>query len=79
MILVYGNQIGRYLNMLVLSRRVSETINVGNNIKFTVLGIKGSQVRIGIDAPEQVTVNREEVHLRLQQAKAEQEKLAVND
>jgi carbon storage regulator len=67
------------LNMLILTRRISETINVGDNIKFTVLAIKGHQVRIGIDAPEEVLINREEVHLRLQQAKAEQEKLAANN
>ncbi len=65
--------------MLVLSRRISETINVGDNIKFTVLAIKGQQVKIGIDAPEEVPVNREEVYLRLQQAKTEQEKLTAND
>ena len=65
--------------MLVLSRRISETINVGDNIKFTVLAIKGQQVRIGIDAPEEVPVNREEVLLRIQQAKAEQEELTAND
>jgi carbon storage regulator len=55
-------------------------MNITNSdIKFTVLAIKGQQVRIGIDAPEEVPVNREEVHLRIQQTKAEQEELAAND
>jgi carbon storage regulator len=64
--------------MLILSRRASETINVGNNIKVTVLGIKGRQVRIGIDAPEEVPVNREEIFLRMQQTKADQ-RLTADD
>ncbi len=50
--------------MLILSRRVSEAINVGDNIKFTILGITGSKVKVGIDAPEEVPINREELCLR---------------
>jgi carbon storage regulator len=65
--------------MLILSRRISETINVGDNIKFTVLAIKGGQVRIGIDAPKEVPVNREEVLLRMQQNKIEQEEFISTD
>ena len=59
--------------MLVLTRRISEAINVGDNIKFTILGIKGGQVRIGIEAPEEVSINREEIYQRIQEAKAEQQ------
>ena len=64
--------------MLVLTRRINETINVGDNIKFTVLGIKGGQVKIGIDAPKEMPVNREEIHLRIQQAKSEQQGSTAN-
>lgn len=50
--------------MLVLSRRIDETLVIGNNIKVTVLGINGNQVRIGIDAPKDVVVDRLEVAQR---------------
>lgn len=53
--------------MLVLTRRIRETLIIGNDTKITVLGIHGNHVRIGIDAPVDVTVHREEVHLRLRQ------------
>ena len=65
--------------MVLGDQLIDNTINVGDHIKFTVLAIKGGQVRIGIDAPEEVLINREDVHLRLQQAKAEQEELAANN
>jgi carbon storage regulator len=65
--------------MLVLSRRISEAINVGDNIKFTVLGIRGSQVSIGIEAPKEVPINREEIHLRMLQAEANQQGSTVDD
>ena len=47
--------------MLILTRRVGETINIGNDIKITVTAISGSQVRIGIDAPKEVKVLRQEL------------------
>ncbi len=47
--------------MLVLSRRIGETVIIGDNIKFTVLGIQGNQVRLGIDAPREVEVHRQEI------------------
>lgn len=52
--------------MLILSRRSNETLVIGNNISITVLGIQGNQVRIGINAPKEVSVHREEVYLRIQ-------------
>lgn len=52
--------------MLILTRRVGETLKIGDDVSLTVLGIKGNQVRIGIEAPEHVTVHREEVARRLQ-------------
>jgi carbon storage regulator len=52
--------------MLVLSRRLDESLIIGDDIKFTILGISGNQVRIGIDAPKDTTVHREEVYKRIQ-------------
>lgn len=52
--------------MLILTRRSGETIRIGNDVSVTVLGITGQQARIGISAPESVTVHREEIHQRIQ-------------
>ena len=51
--------------MLILTRRVGESLMVGEEITVTVLGVKGSQVRIGIDAPKDVAVHREEIYQRI--------------
>ena len=51
--------------MLVLTRRVGEKLVIGENVTVTVLGVKGNQVRIGIDAPRDVSVNREEIYQRI--------------
>ena len=58
--------------MLILTRRLGEALMVGNEIKVTVLGAKGNQVQIGVDAPKDVVVHREEVYDRLQQETAQQ-------
>lgn len=50
--------------MLILTRRVGETLVIGENIRVTVLGAKGAQIRIGVDAPRDVTVDREEIYDR---------------
>lgn len=50
--------------MLILTRRVGETLVINENIRVTVLGVKGNQVRVGVDAPRDVAVDREEVHER---------------
>lgn len=51
--------------MLVLSRKRNESIIIGDNIKITVVDIKGDRVRIGIDAPRNVSVHREEIHKKI--------------
>lgn len=48
--------------MLILTRKVGETIKIGDNIEVTVLGVKGNQVRVGVNAPREVPVHREEVY-----------------
>lgn len=52
--------------MLILTRRVGESLMVGDDITITVLGVKGNQVRIGVDAPKDVAVHREEIYKRIQ-------------
>ncbi len=58
--------------MLVLTRRAQEVVVIGNDIKVTVLGINGGQVRLGIEAPKHVTVDREEIHIKKQEQKSSQ-------
>lgn len=59
--------------MLVLSRRLGETLIIGDDIKITVLGISGNQVRLGIAAPKNVSVHREEVYRRIQDEQGQDE------
>ncbi|CAI8227682.1 MULTISPECIES: carbon storage regulator CsrA [unclassified Marinobacterium] len=51
--------------MLILTRRVGETLMIGDNISVTVLGVKGNQVRIGVNAPKDVSIHREEIYQRI--------------
>ena len=56
--------------MLLLTRRPEESVCIGNDVRITVLGIKGNQVRLGVAAPKHVVVDREEVHARKQREAA---------
>jgi len=58
--------------MLILTRRVGETIRIGDDIEVAVLGVKGNQVRVGITAPKETPVHREEVYRRIADERATQ-------
>jgi carbon storage regulator len=59
--------------MLILTRRVGETVVIGNDVTVTVLGVKGNQVRLGVNAPREVAVHREEIFERIQGEHAKSE------
>jgi carbon storage regulator len=58
--------------MLILTRRVNETVMIGENVTVTVLGVKGAQVRLGVNAPKDVVVHREEIYERVKAEEAEE-------
>lgn len=62
--------------MLILTRRVGESLMIGDDVNVTVLGIKGNQVHIGVNAPKEVAVHREEIYQRIQQEQDDPERVA---
>jgi len=67
----------RRQKMLILTRRVSECLMIGDNVSVTILGVKGKQVRIGIDAPKEVAVHRKEIYDRISAEKNESKSLSA--
>jgi carbon storage regulator len=65
--------------MLILTRRVGETLMIGDDVTVTVLGVKGNQVRIGVNAPRDVAVHREEIYERIKREQAEQAEQAAQE
>jgi carbon storage regulator len=61
----------RNIEMLILTRRVGESVRIGTEVTVTVLEVKGSQVRIGVDAPKNVAVHREEIYERIKRENAD--------
>ena len=59
--------------MLILTRRVGETLMIGDEVSVTVLGVKGNQVRLGVNAPKDIAVHREEIYQRIQKEKEDKE------
>ncbi len=58
--------------MLILTRRVGETLIIGDEVSVTVLGVRGSQVRIGVNAPKDVSVHREEIYERIKKERGDE-------
>ena len=65
--------------MLILTRRVGESLMIGDEVNVTVLGIRGNQVRIGVDAPKDVAVHREEIYERIQQEKTDDDDVVSSE
>ena len=64
--------------MLILTRRIGESVKINEDITVTVLGIKGNQIRIGIDAPKHVSVHREEIYQRMKNEELDEEESTPN-
>ena len=58
--------------MLILTRKANETLTIGDDVTVTILGVKGNQVRIGVNAPKEISVHREEVYTRIKAEKQQE-------
>lgn len=65
--------------MLALSRKVNESIMIGNDIEITILEVKGDQIKIGISAPKSVPIYRKELYLQIQQSNKEAAETSISD
>lgn len=63
--------------MLILTRRIGETLKIGDNVDVTILSVRGNQIRIGINAPRDVAVHREEIYTRIKEEEKQQKELGV--
>lgn len=58
--------------MLILTRKIGESLLIGDNVEITVLGVRGNQVKLGVEAPKEISVHREEIYHRIKSAQQEQ-------
>ncbi|QJQ96876.1 MULTISPECIES: carbon storage regulator CsrA [Halomonadaceae] len=65
--------------MLILTRRIGETLMIGDEVTVTILGVKGNQIRVGINAPKHVSVHRDEIYQRVKQEEKKQQHAAKQD
>jgi carbon storage regulator len=73
--LITDKYVNKEIVMLILTRRIGETLMVGDDVTITVLGVRGNQVRIGVNAPRRVAVHREEIYQRIRKEEEEEREL----